>query len=72
MNERNPIANMEPIIALYPKIGFLEFVAIIFDDNPNAGRRTIYTPVCSKTKTNADITKETLHDSQAFTLYNDI
>ena len=68
MNERNPIANMEPIIALYPKIGFLEFVAIISDDNPNAGRRTIYTSGCPKTKTNADITKETPHDSQAFHL----
>ena len=48
MNERNPIANMEPIIALYPKIGFLEFVAMISDDNPNAGRRTMYTSGCPK------------------------
>ena len=43
INERKPIAKIEPIIALYPNIGFLEFVEIISDDNPSAGNKTMYT-----------------------------
>ena len=43
IKERKPMAKIEPIMALYQKMGFLEFVAIISEDNPNAGRSTIYT-----------------------------
>ena len=39
---------IEPIIALYPKIGFLECVEIISDVIPNAGNNTIYTSGCPK------------------------
>ena len=35
-------------MALYPKIGFLELVAIISDVIPNAGNSTIYTSGCPK------------------------
>ena len=41
MKERKPIANIEPIIALYPKIGFLEQVEIISEVIPNAGSNII-------------------------------
>jgi hypothetical protein len=41
MNDKNPMAIIEPIIALYPKIGFLELVAIISEDSPRAGNNTI-------------------------------
>ena len=43
IKDKNPIANIEPTIALYPKIGFLELVAIISEVIPRAGKRTIYT-----------------------------
>ena len=42
------MAKIDPIIALYPKIGFLELVEIISEDNPNAGKRTMYTSGCPK------------------------
>jgi hypothetical protein len=43
MKDKKPIAKIDPIIALYPKIGFLELVAIISDDKPSAGNNTMYT-----------------------------
>jgi hypothetical protein len=43
MNDKKPMARMEPIIALYPKIGFLELVEIISDEIPKAGNNTMYT-----------------------------
>ena len=43
MKERKPIANIDPIMALYPKIGFLAFVEMISEDKPKAGNNTIYT-----------------------------
>jgi hypothetical protein len=48
MVDKNAIAIMEPIIALYPKIGFLEWVEIISEVIPNAGNNTIYTSGCPK------------------------
>ena len=42
------MAIIEPIIALYPKIGFLELVAIISEDKPRAGNNTIYTSGCPR------------------------
>ena len=41
MKDKNAIAKMEPIIAVYPKIGFLELVEITSDVIPNAGKITI-------------------------------
>jgi hypothetical protein len=41
MNDRIVIPNMEIIIALYPKIGLLEFVAITSEVIPNAGNNTM-------------------------------
>ena len=41
--DKKAIANIEATIALYPKIGFLEFVAIISDVIPKAGSNTMYT-----------------------------
>jgi hypothetical protein len=46
--DKKAIAKIEATIALYPKIGFLEFVAIISDVIPNAGNKTIYTSGCPK------------------------
>ena len=43
MKDKNPIAKIDPTIALYPKIGFLELVETISDVIPNAGNKTIYT-----------------------------
>ena len=48
MNDKNPIAKIEPIIALYPKIGFLELVEITSEEIPNAGNNTMYTSGCPK------------------------
>ena len=39
--DKKAIAKIEATIALYPKIGFLEFVAIISDVIPSAGNNTI-------------------------------
>ena len=33
INDKNAIAKIEPIIALYPKIGLREFVEITSEDN---------------------------------------
>ena len=41
INDKNAIANNAPTIALYPKIGFLEFTAIISDTIPKAGNKII-------------------------------
>src|SRR5690554_5639229 len=41
--DRNAIASKDPIIARYPKIGFLELAARISDTIPIAGKITIYT-----------------------------
>ena len=38
INDRNPIPSIEPIIALYPKIGFRELVEIISEVIPSAGK----------------------------------
>ena len=35
------LANKAPTIALYPKIGFLEFTAITSETIPNAGNKII-------------------------------
>ena len=43
MNDKKPIANIDPIIARYPKIGFLAFVEITCELIPNAGKSTMYT-----------------------------
>ena len=48
MVDKNAIAKIEATIALYPNIGFLEFVAIISDVIPRAGSNTIYTSGCPK------------------------
>ena len=37
----NCMAKIEPIMAVYPKIGFLEFVEMTSDVIPNAGKITI-------------------------------
>ena len=42
-NERMAMNNIEPTIALYPKIGLRELVAMISEDNPKAGNNTMYT-----------------------------
>ena len=42
-NARIAIANNEPTIAIYPKIGFLEFTERISDTIPIAGNKMIYT-----------------------------
>ena len=39
--DKNAIARIDKIIALYPKIGFLELVAITSDAIPKAGNKTI-------------------------------
>jgi len=41
--DKNPIAKIDIIIALYPNIGLRELDAIISDTNPIAGSITIYT-----------------------------
>jgi len=41
--DKKPIAKIEPIIARYPKIGFLELVEIISEVIPKAGKSTMYT-----------------------------
>src|SRR5210317_523551 len=46
--DKNAIAIIEPIIARYPKIGFLELQAITSETIPIAGRITIYTSGCPK------------------------
>ena len=43
IKESTVIPNREIIIALYPKIGFRELVAITSEVIPNAGNNTIYT-----------------------------
>jgi hypothetical protein len=43
MKDKKPIASIEPIMALYPKIGLREFVAMISEDKPSAGNNTMYT-----------------------------
>tara|TARA_Y100001933_G_C18957487_1_gene546647 strand:+ start:1331 stop:1546 length:216 start_codon:yes stop_codon:yes gene_type:complete len=43
MKDKNVIPIIEIIMALYPKIGFLELVAIISEVIPRAGKSTIYT-----------------------------
>ena len=42
-NDKTPMPNIEYTIALYPKIGFLEHVAIISEVIPSEGSITIYT-----------------------------
>ena len=42
-NDRIVIKSIDPTIALYPKIGFRELVAIISDVIPSAGNNTMYT-----------------------------
>ena len=42
------MAIIEATIALYPKIGFLAFVAITYDVIPKAGSNTIYTSGCPR------------------------
>jgi hypothetical protein len=41
MVDKKAIAKMEATIARYPKMGFLELVAIISEVIPNAGSNTI-------------------------------
>ena len=41
MKLKKPMAKLEPIIARYPKIGFLELVEIISEVIPKAGSKTI-------------------------------
>ena len=41
INERKAINNIAPTIALYPKIGFLEFTAITSETIPRAGNKII-------------------------------
>jgi hypothetical protein len=41
MVDKKAIAKIEATIALYPKIGFLELVAIISDVIPRAGNSTM-------------------------------
>jgi hypothetical protein len=43
MNDRMAMNNIDPTIALYPKIGLREFVAMISELIPNAGNNTMYT-----------------------------
>ncbi len=46
--DKKAIAIIDPIMALYPKIGFLECVEIISEVIPKAGNNTIYTSGCPK------------------------
>ena len=48
MVDKNAIAKMEATIALYPKIGLRELVAIISEVIPNAGNNTMETSGCPK------------------------
>ena len=43
MKLKKPMPKMEPIIALYPKMGLREFVAITSELMPSAGNNTMYT-----------------------------
>ena len=46
--DKKAIARIDIIIALYPKIGFLECVEITSEAIPSAGNNTIYTSGCPK------------------------
>ena len=41
IKDKKAMAKIEPIMAVYPKIGFLEFVEMTSDVIPNAGKITI-------------------------------
>src|SRR5205814_6621865 len=46
--ERMAIANKEPTIAIYPKMGFLAFTLITSETNPIAGKMMMYTSGCPR------------------------
>jgi hypothetical protein len=41
MNDKKPIARIDPTIALYPKIGLRELVEITSEEIPKAGKSTM-------------------------------
>ena len=47
-NARMAIANSDPTIAMYPKIGFRAFTLITSDTIPIAGRMMMYTSGCPR------------------------
>src|SRR5436190_20029571 len=47
-NARIAMANNDPNIAMYPKMGFLELTESISDTIPIAGKRIIYTSGCPR------------------------
>jgi hypothetical protein len=48
MVDKNAIANIDIIMALYPKIGLRELVAITSEVIPKAGSKIMYTSGCPR------------------------